>query len=72
MPGTENKIDVSKTASQTVESIQNQLSNYGDQIQKFLKDSNANVEDYKFAIQKTENGNLSVEIAFKATIGTAK
>jgi hypothetical protein len=61
---------MSKTSlnvGQSIDSIKNQLSNYGNQIQEYLKNVNAKVEDYKFSIEKRDNG-LSVDIEFKATI----
>jgi hypothetical protein len=47
--------------------IQNQLQTYGNQIGDYLKTMNANVEDYKFAVEKIDNG-LTVDVRFKATI----
>jgi hypothetical protein len=47
--------------------IQNQLQSYGNQIGEYLKTMNANVEDYKFAVEKIDNG-LTVDVRFKATI----
>jgi conjugal transfer/entry exclusion protein len=61
---------MSKTSlnvGQSLDSIRNQLTTYGSQIQEYLKNVNANVEDYKFSIEKKENG-LSVDIEFKASI----
>jgi len=53
---------------QSIDSIKGQLSTYGNQIQEYLKNVNATVEDYKFSIEKKENGGLSIDIEFKATI----
>jgi hypothetical protein len=47
--------------------IQSQLQSYGNQIGEYLKTMNANVEDYRFAVEKIENG-LTVDVRFKATI----
>jgi hypothetical protein len=47
--------------------IKNQLATYAAEIQEFLRNVNANVEDYKFSIKKSENG-MSVDIAFKANV----
>ena len=52
---------------ESLETIKSQLSTYGSQIQEYLKNVNAKVDDYKFAIEKKDNG-LSVDIEFKATI----
>jgi len=53
---------------QSIDSIKSQLSTYGTQIQEYLKNVNATVEDYKFSIEKKDNGGLSIDIEFKATI----
>ncbi len=53
---------------QSIDSIKGQLSTYGTQIQECLKNVNATVEDYKLSIEKKENGGLSIDIEFKATI----
>jgi hypothetical protein len=61
---------MSKTSlnvGQSIDSIRTQLSSYGNQIQEYLKNVNAQVEDYKFSIEKRDNG-LSIDIEFKATI----
>jgi hypothetical protein len=47
--------------------IQSQLQTYGNQIGEYLKTMNANVEDYRFAVEKIDNG-LTVDVRFKATI----
>jgi hypothetical protein len=57
----------SMNVGQSLDSIKTQLSNYGNQIQEYLKNVNATVEDYKFSIEKRDNG-LSIDIEFKATI----
>lgn len=54
--------------SQSMDNIKNQLATYGNQIQEYLRKANAKVDDYKFAIEKKENGGLSIDILFKATI----
>jgi hypothetical protein len=51
-----------------MDSIRTQLSTYGNQIQEYLKNVNATVDDYKFAIEKKGTGAISVDIVFKATI----
>jgi hypothetical protein len=53
---------------QSIDSIKGQLSTYGTQIQEYLKNVNATVEDYKFSIEKKGDGGLSIDIEFKATI----
>ncbi len=56
---------------QSIDSIRNQLSDYGNQIQEYLKNVNATVEDYKFSIEKKDNG-LSIDVEFKASIQGTK
>jgi len=51
-----------------MDNIKNQLANYGSQIQEYLRNVNASVDDYKFSIEKKPNGGLSVDISFNATI----
>jgi hypothetical protein len=57
----------SMNVGQSLDSIKTQLATYGNQIQEYLKNVNATVEDYKFSIEKKENG-LSIDIEFKASI----
>ena len=52
----------------SIDSIRTQLSIYGNQIQEYLKDANATVEDYKFSIEKKDNGGVLIDIEFKASI----
>jgi small nuclear ribonucleoprotein (snRNP)-like protein len=54
--------------SQSIDTIRNQLTTYGGQIQEYLKNMNATIDDYKFSIEKKDNGGLTVDIMFKATI----
>lgn len=54
--------------NESVDNIKNQLATYGSQIQEYLKNMNATVDDYKFSIEKRQDGGLSVDIVFKATI----
>ncbi len=56
---------------QSIDSIRKQLSDYGNQIQEYLKNVNAMVEDYKFSIEKKDNG-LSIDVEFKASIQGTK
>jgi hypothetical protein len=53
---------------ESIDSIKTQLSTYGNQIQEYLKNVNATVEDYKFSIEKKDGGGLAIDIEFKATI----
>ena len=61
---------MSKTSvniGQSIDSIKTQLSTYGTQIQEYLKNVNATVENYKFSIEKKDNG-LAIDIEFRATV----
>jgi hypothetical protein len=66
------KVTTAVTTSQakmkdSFSAIQSQLQTYGNQIGDYLKTMNANVEDYRFAVEKIDNG-LTVDVRFKATI----
>lgn len=51
----------------STENARSQLATYSGQIQDFLSGMKAVVQQYKFLIEKTDEG-LSVDIEFKATI----
>lgn len=53
---------------QSLDNVRSQLATYGAQIQEYLKNVNATVENYKFSVEKKESGGLSIDIEFKATI----
>jgi flagellar biosynthesis chaperone FliJ len=55
--------------NESLENIQNQLSAYGTQIRDYLNNMQADIEGYRFAVEKVDNG-LSVDVLFKATIRT--
>lgn len=48
--------------------IKSAMANYGNQIQEYLDKINANVQNYKFTVEKSANGGLSIDLEFKATI----
>jgi hypothetical protein len=50
-----------------IEEIRNQLLSYSSDIERYLTNANAKVEDFKFSVEKAENS-LIVDVAFKATI----
>lgn len=60
------KINVN--VGQSIDNIKTHLSTYGNQIQEYLRNVNATVDDYKFTIEKKGNSGISVDIVFKATI----
>jgi DNA anti-recombination protein RmuC len=55
--------------NESLENVQNQLSMYGTQIRDYLNNMEADIESYRFAVEKLDNG-LSVDVLFKATIRT--
>jgi uncharacterized coiled-coil DUF342 family protein len=59
----------SQKMNQNLENIQNQLSVYGTQIRDYLNNMEADIESYRFAVEKLDNG-LSVDVLFKAKIRT--
>jgi len=50
------------------DSVKDQLAKYGNQIQEYLKSINANAENYKFSVEKSGSGALSIDLEFRATI----
>jgi len=56
-----------KELSQSMDAVKHQLMTYGNQIQEYLSNIDAKVENYKFSVEKTENG-LSIDCQFKATL----
>jgi len=52
----------------SMDAVRSRLTTYGSQIQEFLNGINANVEDYRFSMEKTEGGGLAIDIKFRATI----
>jgi hypothetical protein len=50
-----------------VDEIRKRLEAYASEIQKYLKDVNANVEGFKFTVEKKQNG-VTIEVAMKASI----
>jgi hypothetical protein len=47
--------------------VREQFSKYGQQLNSYLRQINANVETYKFAVEKAADG-ISITFALKATI----
>jgi hypothetical protein len=47
--------------------VRAQLSKYGQQLNSYLRQINANVETYKFSVEKSPEG-ISVVFSLKATI----
>ncbi|MGI0090399.1 MAG: hypothetical protein ACREBS_01695 [Nitrososphaerales archaeon] len=57
----------SQKANESMSNVQQQLMTYGNQIQQLLNTVAANIEDYRFTVEKIEDG-LKIDVAFKATI----
>lgn len=51
----------------TMQNVQSQLVGYGNQIQELLGNYSADIQDYKFSVEKKGEG-LAIDVAFKATI----
>jgi hypothetical protein len=51
----------------SMESVRHQLVTYGNEIEEYLKRVDANVEGYKFSVEKRGEG-IEVEVEFKALI----
>ena len=59
--------NLTSNATEKLGNIQDQLATYGAQIQDYLKNVKADVSDYKFAVEKSENG-LDIDVRFKAHV----
>jgi hypothetical protein len=59
--------DLSANMGEKLGNIQDQLATYGVQIQDYLKSVKAEISDYKFAVEKNENG-LGIDVRFKAQV----
>jgi hypothetical protein len=59
--------DLSPNMGETIGNIKDQLSTYGAQIQDYLKNVKAEVSDYKFTVEKSEQG-LDIDVRFKAKV----
>jgi phage host-nuclease inhibitor protein Gam len=55
----------------SVSAVQAKMQDYGVQIADYLKTIDADVQNYKFIVEKTDNG-LSMDIEFKAHISQAE
>jgi FtsZ-binding cell division protein ZapB len=58
---------VSQKMNESMSNFQQQLMNYGNQIQQLLNTVSANIEDYRFLVEKTEDG-LKIDVSFKASV----
>ena len=57
----------SEKLSESLDSVKLQLLSYASQIQEYLAKQEANIDGYKFSIERQGEG-LSIDIAFRATI----
>lgn len=53
--------------NESLESVKQQLLAYGSQIQEYLGKVDANIDGYKFSIEKQGDG-LLIDIAFRAMV----
>ena len=67
MSDSTNTKDLSANTGEKLGNIQDQLATYGTQIQDYLKGVKAEISDYKFAVEKNENG-LDIDVRFKAQV----
>ena len=58
---------MSKKSNVSIDDARKQLVAYGSQIQEYLGQIGANVENYKFSIEKTKEG-IIVDVAFRASV----
>ncbi len=54
--------------STSIDTIKEQISNYGNEIQKYLESVDASIEDYKFSVAKSSKGGFVIEVALKVSI----
>jgi hypothetical protein len=52
-----------------LDQVRSQLLSYAEELQQYLSNINANVENFKFGVQKRDSG-LTIDAAFKATISS--
>lgn len=53
----------------SLDTVKTQLSDMGSQIQSYLSNVDATIENYKFNVEQIDGG-IHVDIAFKARVGT--
>jgi len=63
----ENLHQSSEKLNESLESVKQHLLNYGSQIQDYLGKVNANIDGYKFSVEKQGDG-LMIDIAFRAMV----
>jgi hypothetical protein len=54
-------------SKQSAIDVRKHLSTYGDQLMQYLKNGKVEIKEYKFAVDKIENG-IQIDIALKALI----
>ena len=64
---TENLQQSSEKINDSLEGVKEQLLSFGSQIQEYLGKVDANVDGYKFSIEKQGDG-LLIDIAFRAKV----
>ncbi len=66
----EDSTNISGDAAGSLDNVRTHLGTMGNRIQDYLKNVNASIENYKFNVERTDNG-LRIDIAFKATIANS-
>jgi len=56
-----------KTLSTNLEGVGDQISTYARQLKGYLENLDANIDSYRFSIQKEDNG-MTIELNLKTTI----
>lgn len=56
-----------KVVNQAIGNIQNQISAFGNQLEEYLDSIDADIQGYKFSVEKVDNG-LNIDVLFKAKI----
>ena len=65
------KEDEKKSAPISLEDAKAQLISFGNQIHEYLGKVDANIENYKFSVEKIQEG-IAVDVAFRATLKSNK
>jgi hypothetical protein len=63
--------DEKKPISISLDDAKAKLTSFGTQIQEYLGKAGANIETYKFSVEKMKDG-IAVDVAFRATLKGSK
>jgi lipid II:glycine glycyltransferase (peptidoglycan interpeptide bridge formation enzyme) len=59
--------EVSARTKESMDNVKSQMMAYANQIQEYLKSVNAEVDTYRFVVEKKGDG-TSIDVAFKARV----